>query len=80
MRKVCAVILFLVLTILPSGCSIDKEFVQAVEANWEAIKPEYVAYFEADESLSDADKEARRLTVKLFDDNIAAHKDEEASE
>ena len=52
--------------LLAVGCGVNRAFVEAVSANWAAIGPEYVAYVEADQSLSDGERRSRLLTAELM--------------
>lgn len=58
--------------LLATGCgggcgSVDKAFRNAVDANWTAIRPEYVEYVSKDPDLGDAEKATKLRTVELFD-------------
>lgn len=48
------------------GCSLNKEFVQQVDRNWQLIGPEYTAYVEADPALSEDSKRIRKRTAETF--------------
>jgi len=49
------------------GCgTLDKEFVAAVDASWQAIGPEYTSYVAADPKLDAATKLTRQRTAELL--------------
>jgi hypothetical protein len=53
--------------LLCAGCfSPQKAFVDAVDAQFQAITPEYVKYVDADAKLTDKEKAARHDTVDLL--------------
>lgn len=52
--------------LLAAGCSLNSQFVSAVDGAWDAIGPEYTAYVQADPAL-DADTKTTRLrTAQLL--------------
>lgn len=54
-----------------SGCSsIDKAYVIADRATYEAIAPEYTQYVNRDDSLRDWEKSLRVANVESWDDRI----------
>lgn len=53
------------------GSGLDEEFVRAVDTNWKVIGPDYRAYLEKDESLSDQSKAIRLRAVDEFSRLVA---------
>lgn len=67
-RLVLASMLLLSTAGCGAGCgSVDKAFRNAVDANWEVIRPEYVAYVTSDPGLTEPEKATKLRTVELFD-------------
>jgi len=60
---------FLVAVLL-GGCTVNRAFVNAVDASWSVIGPEYMAYIEADEDLDDLSKGIRVRTARLLTETI----------
>lgn len=54
-----------------SGCSLNSQFVSAVDGAWSVIGPEYTAYVQADATLDDATKTTRIRTAQLLTETIA---------
>jgi hypothetical protein len=60
-------LLLLVATLLLlSGCTVNQQFVAAVESAWDVIEPEYTKYVEDDPDLSTASKNLRKRTAFLL--------------
>lgn len=69
--RVLYVVLTLALLLTPLGCSLNSQFVDAVDGAWSVIGPEYTAYVQADPAL-DADTKATRIrTAQLLTETIA---------
>jgi hypothetical protein len=49
-----------------TGCSVNAQFVDAVDEAWTLIHPEYVAYVNADATLDGTDKRARLRTAQIL--------------
>ena len=49
-----------------TGCSVNAQFVDAVDSAWTVVQPEYVQYVNADAALSDADKATRIRTAEIL--------------
>ena len=70
MRRFLAVLMLVCLV----GCvATDEVFYQAVKANWDAVRPEYVEYVSEDADLEQMDKEMRMWTVEQFDRALDEH-------
>lgn len=48
------------------GCSLNAQFVDAVDRTWATIGPEYQAYVDADATLDDNTKETRKRTAETL--------------
>jgi len=60
----------LILLFALTGCSINQQFVEAVDASWTVIGPEYLEYVQEDEDLDDQTKANRRRTATILTDTI----------
>ena len=65
MKKCVAVIL---LGLALTGCSISPAFLDGVEAQWQAIGPNYRAYVAADESIDDVTRQVRIFNAEVMDE------------
>jgi hypothetical protein len=54
-----------------SSCSLNSQFVDAVDGAWSVIGPEYTAYVQADPKLDDDTKTTRLRTAQLLTETIA---------
>jgi len=54
-----------------SGCSVDAQFVDAVDASWQVIGPRYCEYVRADQTLDEDSKTTRLRTAQLLSETIA---------
>ena len=54
-----------------SSCSLNSQFVDAVDGAWAVIGPRYCEYVQADPALSDEDKVTRLRTAQLLTEVIA---------
>lgn len=48
------------------GCTVNQQFVSAVDRSWKLIGPEYTAYVLADENLQPESKATRIRTAKTL--------------
>ena len=68
-------LLFLVCaTLVLAGCSVNEQFVSAVDKAWVTIGPEYRAYVEADEAIGDDTKATRLRTAEILTETIEVAK------
>lgn len=67
MRKVLVCGVFLVVL---CGCSINQQFVTAVDDAWDVIGPRYVEYVQKDATLDDESKTTRIRTAQLLTETI----------
>lgn len=58
--------LLLCVCLLFCGCSVNQQFRQAVDQNWQTIRPEYIKYVQEDDNLIQLEKDIRMITVNLF--------------
>ena len=58
-----------------TGCSVNAQFVDAVDSAWTVIHPEYVEYVNADTALSGADKTTRIRTAEILTATIMEAKE-----
>lgn len=56
---------------LCASCSLNSQFVSAVDGAWDVIGPEYTAYVAADPALDDDTKATRIRTAQLLTELIA---------
>ena len=69
LHSLLVLLLLCVLLMLIGGClggGLDKEFVRAVDKNWNVIGPDYKQYLDADEALSERSKSIRLRAVAEF--------------
>jgi len=59
-----------VLLLCAAGCSLNQEFVGAVDQSWGVIGPRYEAYIDADPALSEEVKALRKLTAQSLTELI----------
>jgi len=53
-----------------AGCSVNKQFVSAVDSAWSVIGPEYEGYVKADPALTESSKQTRLRTAKILTETI----------
>jgi len=53
-----------------SSCSVNKQFVSAVDSAWSVIGPEYETYVKADPNLAESSKATRLRTAKILTETI----------
>jgi hypothetical protein len=63
--------------LLCAGCSINREFVYAVDTSWSVIGPEYTAYVDADPRLDETSKAIRKRTAETLTRLIEKAKEQE---
>jgi hypothetical protein len=66
--------LVLSVVLLVSGCSVNSQFVSAVDESWKVIGPRYVEYITADSKLDNESKATRIRTATLLTETIAEAK------
>jgi hypothetical protein len=74
MRRFVALLLLLALL---AGCSLNKQFVNAVDINWSVIGPRYVNYVEGDPNLPDDIRVTWLRTAEVFTELIEEAKKHE---
>lgn len=73
MRKAMLGLLLVALCSCLCGClNVQREYVEADVATYEAITPEYLKYVEDDASLDGDEKDLRRNTVAIWEARITA--------
>ena len=56
--------------VLACGCSLNRQFVAAVDETWQVIGPRYCEYVKSDASLTDDDKGTRLRTAQMLSEVI----------
>ena len=64
----------LLLAIGLTGCTVNAQFVDAVDEAWTVIEPRYVKYVQADEALDEASKATRIRTATILSATITEAK------
>jgi hypothetical protein len=59
------------------GCTLNKQFVDAMDTAWQEIGPEYTTYVNADINLDKDQKRNRIRTAQMLTEVIAVAKDKE---
>lgn len=54
-----------------SGCTLNAQFVDAVDETWAVVGPRYCAYVQADPQLDEESKTTRLRTAQLLTETIA---------
>lgn len=67
---------FLPLLLLLSACSVNKTYVVADRATFDAVAKEYLTYVEADVALDDSQKQRRRETIRSWEARVGAEQEE----
>jgi len=75
MRK-CIITLILLTSILAGGCSVNQEFIKAVDGYTKVILPEYKNYITNDPYLNERTKRIRMQTAEKFQELIDEAKGE----
>lgn len=57
-----------------AGCSVNAQFVDAVDEAWTVIEPRYVQYVQADEALDEESKATRIRTATILSATITEAK------
>ena len=72
----CMVILLVFASVLVAGCSVNHEFVKAVDGYTKVILPEYKDYITSDPDLSEDTKRIRIQTADKFQELVDEAKEE----
>ena len=75
MRRIVTVVLVVVVLLL-SSCSVNQQFVRAVDDSWSNISPLYEAYVEADDNITHGEKDTRLLEAQTLTAMIAQAKED----
>jgi ABC-type molybdate transport system substrate-binding protein len=67
-RLISAIVV--VAIVMAAGCSLNKQFVNAVDDSWSVIGPEYVDLVQESDKFDDTDKEIRTFHAKALTDMI----------
>lgn len=73
MRRIAAFALVL-FCVVGFGCSLNSQFVDAVDEAWEVIGPRYVDYVNADTTLDEQSRQTRIRTALILTETIAEAK------
>lgn len=74
MRRIVVVVCLLIALLGASGCTLNQEFVRAVDNHFEVIAPEYVKFVKEDGTLTADDKVIRLASVAALRGLIDAAK------
>lgn len=66
MRKIATSLGIVALCLFASGCALDKEYVKADKATFDAVAPEYLKYVSEDAKLTQDQRDRRYRTVSTW--------------
>lgn len=72
MRSLIYVLMLCLLLFFVPACSVNKAYVAADRATFDAVAPEYLMYVEADVALDEKQKERRRETIRSWEARTGA--------